>query len=203
MAERQTGWNKRECFLIFPGLMDFCPLSVWPCSGLLETSESSRKWNYLHLWPRDHPITHWPSINSKKLLFYFLKVFFIQIWFYEINSGLLHVERVNTNKWKTHNGMFGRNNWLTLLFFKSWLWREATDKLNSKSKYFVNHQKRHIYVEKYQNLNVRSVIIHQGYSKWGPGTSAHLRQDKNRKCEFENFRAVDITTSHNLWFCIL
>ena len=94
---------------------------------------------------------------------------------------------------------------LTFLFFKSWLWREATDKLNSKSKYYVNHQKRHIYVEKYQNLNVRSLalILHQGYSKWGPGTSAHLRQDKNRKCKFENFRAVDITTLPNLWFCIL
>lgn len=112
MAECQTGWNKWECFLIFPGLMDFCPLSVWPWSGLLETSESSRKWNYLHLWPRDHPITHWPGINSKKLLFSFLKVFFIQIWCYEINSGLLYVEKVNTNKGKTHNGMFGRNNWL-------------------------------------------------------------------------------------------
>lgn len=52
-------------------------------------------------------ITHWPGINSKKLLFSFLKVFFIQIWFYEINSGLLHVEKVTQINGKHITGCLG------------------------------------------------------------------------------------------------
>lgn len=112
MAECQTGWNKWECFLIFPGSMDFCPLSVWPWSGLLETSESCRKWSYLHLWPRDHSYNSLTWYKLQEIAFFFLKGIFHSDLILWNKFRITTCWKSNTNKWKTHYRMFGGNNWL-------------------------------------------------------------------------------------------
>lgn len=83
-SAKQGGISKSVFHLSWIG--GFLPtFSVpWPWSGLLETGDSLRNDAAGIVWPRDHPVTHWPGIMPKKLFFSFWKVFFIQIWFYEI-----------------------------------------------------------------------------------------------------------------------
>lgn len=163
-------WNKPERFFVFvfvfPGL-DECLPAISVALVRIARDLEFEKWSCWHVWPKDHPITHRPGINSKKFFFSFLKVFFTQIWFCEMNWALLHVEKVKTNKCKHVTKCFGEMFNRLFYFLKSWLWREAENKLKSKSKYSVSDQKRNIYLEKYLNLQVRNMIAHQGYSKWG------------------------------------
>lgn len=66
-------------FFTFLGLVDFCPWSVWSWlrSGLLENNDGSLGSGAAGIvWPRDHPVTHWPGINSKKMFCILKNIFY-------------------------------------------------------------------------------------------------------------------------------